>query len=441
MLIKPFKPDIDYDNDECVLKFNTSKGSLNNVRSSLYVKMISGTDGYIGHEVYDVILVSDMIKHYKTHIDWMKDFNLTLENFELNSLLRSIDGNGMNVFGKIVHVFNGVYKGDPSANIKDKLANMILYPSISYSIGSDDGSIMPISKVLYIKHGSRTLSNVVYYHKQHILNYMDNEVPDISVNKADINALLDKITSQGAYIDITDPRYPDIHPYRNGQEYPRCLEIKLSYTGNELISALTNLSAYFVNSEDSLRLEEQESELRNMNLRRAMMSMDIDSNEYERTSRIIEMRMMARNIAVDYTKVSVCSMLENAKIIYDSLDPNKVPQIIGIRIPFDKYPSILMRKMILALMSEYNSIIGDVIKTNARNLNIMPKHYRISLNDTPYDILVKITDFDHQISESIRMNKSEALHDYLIEGIHKSNENKMVIHRNTALLMSKPGEN
>ena len=38
MLIKPFTPDISVDDDTQVLRFNTSKGSLNNIRNSLYVK-------------------------------------------------------------------------------------------------------------------------------------------------------------------------------------------------------------------------------------------------------------------------------------------------------------------------------------------------------------------------------------------------------------------
>jgi len=446
MLIKPFKYEGSIDGDDIqTIRFNTSKGSLNNVRSSIYVKQVLDSESGLmgGQEAHDVVLVSDMIKHYKTLDDYFKDFNLSVDDFSMTTNLRGdlLNGNGINVFGKIVHVFNGIYRGDPEANIKDKLSRMILYPFISYSIGTDDAFCIPVSKVLYVKHGTRTISNVAYYH-QNTLNFMNN-VPSVSANAAEFEKVITHISMQGAYIDITDPKFPDIHPYNSG-EYPRCLEIKSQYTGNELISSLINLTTYFVNNADSLNQEEMENEARNARLRRTLMGAtldDADNPEMMTIEHIMVLRTMARNIAVDYTKVSICSMIENAKVIYDSTDPTKAPKITGLRIPFDKVPKLMMGKLIGTLMSDYTDLLKASIKESARHFSYIANHFRISLYDTPYDILVKITDFDHNLSESVRLNKSEAIRDYLIEGIHQANTNKVEIHRNLELLADNSREN
>ena len=115
MLIKPFTPDISVDDDTQVLRFNTSKGSLNNIRNSLYVKQVNGVQG---HEIYDIILVSDMIRHFNSIYDYLNSFGLNFS--DLRGIVIEVE-NGMNMFGKIIHIFTGVYRGNPDLPLKEKL--------------------------------------------------------------------------------------------------------------------------------------------------------------------------------------------------------------------------------------------------------------------------------------------------------------------------------
>lgn len=427
MLIKPHYSDeyINNDEDPQVLKFNTSKGHLKENRNTLYVKLVSNE---IGQEIYDIILVSDMIKKYRNFEDLFTSFNFKMnESFNTGDL----DYNKpAGMFAKIVHVFNGVYRGDHTLNIKQKLHKMSLYPIMSYSIGMEDVIYMPISKVLYIKHGTRTLSNVTYKH----LVFPSGTYPEYSGSQKGFVNMLDDLVDYGCYIDITDPKYPDLHPYKVGVEYPRCLEIRSMYTGNEILSSLLNLTCYIVNDSEELRRKEYENEQRNSQLRRLMMSEDIGNANVFEMSEIKEhvgLRIMARNIAVDFAKVSVCSMLENVKIIYDSL---KGIMIDNVRVPFEPIPTVMMAHMVGTLQSEFTSMVKEAIRDALKNESVCSEHVRISVYDTPYETVVQVTNFETNRSEVLRMNKSEILHDYLIEGIHHKEEDKVVIHRNMDLL-------
>lgn len=420
MLIKPFIPDISEDDDTQVLRFNTSKGSLNNIRNSLYVKQVNGVQG---HEIYDIILVSDMIKHFNSVFDYLNSFGLNFS--DLRRIVIEIE-NGMNVFGKIIHIFTGVYRGNSDLPLKEKLANISLYPNISYSIGTTDVLSSSVSKVLFMKHGSRTISDVTYYPK-----YSTSVIPTISTDMSKLNEVINIVAKQGSCIDITDPKYPDIQPYRVGKEYPRCLEIKSVYKCNELLQSLCNLTAYVIDGK-SLIKEEIENEIRNNKLRRALMTSDGDSDPYN-YQKIVDLRMLARNIAVDYTKISICSMIEKTEIVFDSTI--KDPIIKKITVPFNPLPKTLVGKLLSVIQNECVSLISAHIKNKVRILSVIPNHFRIYIYDTPYEIIVKVTDFDNHLSESVRMNKSETIHDYLIEGMHYANDDRIVIHRNTELLV------
>lgn len=426
MLIKPFIPDISEDDDTQVLRFNTSKGSLNNIRNSLYVKQVNGVQG---HEIYDIILVSDMIRHFNSIFDYLNSFGLNFS--DLRGIVIEIE-NGMNVFGKIIHIFTGVYRGNSDLPLKEKLANISLYPNISYSIGTTDVLSFPASKVLFMKHGSRTISDVMYYHKYvSDLGNAINAMPTISTDVSKMNEVIDIIAKQGSCIDITEPKYPDIQPYRVGKEYPRCLEIKSVYKCNELLQSLCNLTAYVIDGK-SLIKEEAENEIRNNRLRRALMANDNDSDPYN-YQKIVDLRMLARNIAVDYTKISICSMIEKTEIVFDSTI--KDPIIKKITVPFNPLPKTLVGKLLSVIQNECVSLISAHIKNKVRILSVIPNHFRIYIYDTPYEIIVKVTDFDNHLSESVRMNKSETIHDYLIEGMHYANDDRIIIHRNTELLV------
>lgn len=432
MLIKPFFSDpYEGGEDLQVLKFNTAKGNLNNVRNTMYIKAAGEktSNSVIGNEeVFDVILVSDMIKAFDIK-NYANAFNAAflLEWYDCCNIY------DLNVYGKIVHYFNGIYRGDPTADMKTKLANMSLYPNISYSTFKKDNMVEPVSKVLYMKHGMRILSNVCYTHKSAASAYeydyqryqqLDNcgypKAIKIPLNA--LNGVIEDLVRLNAFMDITDPKYPDIQPYTTGT-YPRCLEIKSMYTGSELTSELQNLTVNIVT------LHHDEEEERNRRIRMELMGIDAGSAMPDTLMRKIDLRMAARNIAVDFTKVSICAMFENAEIVLDNRSPDV--SINKLRVPFSKLPTYLM----LSMMSVFNSDVVDIVAPAVeKTLENPSEHVKVYIWDTPFEIIVKITNFDLKMTETVRLDKSEAIHTYLIEGLHNPNEEKFEIHRNVELL-------
>ena len=433
MLIKPFKildPEAIKDSENLrVLQFNTAKGVLNHVRNSIYVKSSEGSTP--GHELFDVILVSDLIKQFDV-LDYIEKYRPHLKDRAFMYDFMA-DNHKLSVFCKIVHTFNGVYRGDPEASFDDKLKNIYLYPSISYSIGKTDLFYEIDHRVLYMKHGSRTLSSVTY---------------DISFNREELNlpacydredfakAIYEKHLEGKNYIDIPDPRYPDMHPYQVGENYPRCLEIPSKFIMKDLLRDLINASVYIVdeNKKDILELERLQ-EKRNEEIRRRMMSMDSDiaNINYDPFELSLNMRVMARNIAVDFTKISICGMMESVELIYD-FTTDQV-QINKVRIPFDKVPTMFMQTTLAIITKEFRTLCKSNLK--ALTSLVVPNsthRFRISVYDSSYEIIVKVSDLANKVSESIRLNKTETLHDYLIEGIHTADENKIVQNYNIRLL-------
>lgn len=90
------------------------------------------------------------------------------------------------------------------------------------------------------------------------------------------------------------------------------------------------------------------------------------------------------------------------------------------------------------IQSEFKSLCDDIFKKYG---TLLYKHIRISLFDSPYEILIKFTDFDdlnqckNICSETFRLNKSEAILDYVNEGLHTAkNNNSTIMNTNIQLL-------
>ena len=89
------------------------------------------------------------------------------------------------------------------------------------------------------------------------------------------------------------------------------------------------------------------------------MASDNDSDPYN-YQKIVDLRMLARNIAVDYTKISICSMIEKTEIVFDSTI--KDPIIKKITVPFNPLPKTLVGKLLSVIQNECVSLISAHIK-------------------------------------------------------------------------------
>ena len=457
MLIKPFHKIIDDDNDIGTSEvLNSSEGILKQMKNTIYLIRSDNADNSIfpGKEVYDVILVSEMIKKLNNIYDFA-DFN------ELyNYMTTGVKNDGpANYFCKVVHIFNGVCNGiSPRDNPADKLKDLILYPNISFSIGERENKVIPQSKVMFVKHGSKILSSVYYTHrsmnKLADLNIMGRE--EVLNRKELLTHILSRAGLVGPYFDITDPMFPNAIPYKQGS-YSKASDIKRLYRGRDLLSSLINLQIKSIDT-SKIQAYEREKEIRNINLRKELMSLDSD-NENSIFLDTLQMRLTARNIAIDFVKISICSMMESIEIIYDTgrLDDEIVSEkpngsgIKNIGFPFNKVSKVFLVSKMSLIVEDFNEICEKHLLTRTFMCSGYT-HFRITLSDNAYETVVKITAFfdksdvskimkSNQFntlnltkSETFRLNKSEAIHDYLIEGIHNSNENMMTKNSNMLLL-------
>lgn len=448
MLIKPFNKLSETNDSSEVL--NASEGTLTQLKNTIYLSRVDDEDNRIfpGKEVYDVILVSEMIKRLNSTYDF-SDFN---ELYKFITTGQKED-TPANYFCKITHIFNGVHNGYKSSdNPVEKLKDLILYPNISISIGERENKVIPQSKVMFCKHGSKILSSVYYTHKSMNkladLNIMNRE--EVLNNKELLNNVLSRANLVGSYFDITDPLSPNVIPYKQNT-YSRVTDIRSSYRGKELLSSLINLQIKNIDT-SKIREYEREKEIRNINLRKELMSLDtdVDNDVFVDT---LQMRLIARNIAIDFVKISICSMMESIEIIYDTKYTDKAG-IKNIGFPFNKVSKLFLVSKMSLIVEDFNEICDKYIIKQNLMLTTGCDHFRVTLSDNAYEIIVKITAFyDNTLnmlgpklarknvyvskltkSETFRLNKSEAIHDYLIEGIHNGNSDMMMKNSNMLLL-------
>lgn len=449
MLIKPFHKIIDDGGGETSEVLNSSEGTLTQMKNTIYLIRSDEENDRVfpNKEVYDVILVSEMIKRLDSIYDFA-DFN-ELYTYMTTGNRESVPAN---YFCKVVHIFNGVFNGFRSSdNPVEKLKGLILYPNISFSIGERENKVIPQSKVMFCKHGSKVLSSVYYTHKSMNkladMNIMNRE--EILNKKELLTNILSRANLIGTYFDITDPSYPNVIPYKQGT-YSKVADMKNLYKGKELLSNLINLQIKNIDT-SKIRAYEKEKEIRNINLRKELMSLDVDDNQYGSCMDSLQMRMIARNIAIDFVKVSICSMMESVEIIYDTKYTDE-SGIKNIGFPFNKVSKLFLVSKMSLIVEDFNEICDKHILDNLTQFIAGGGHFRVTLSDNAYEIIVKVTQFndfsDYKIknssnkfyvsnltkSETFRLNKSEAIHDYLIEGIHNSNTNMMMKNSNMLLL-------
>ena len=419
MLIKPpfIKcPDLINDEDNSILRFNVIKGEVSQVRNSVYIRKLEIDT--VGNEIYDVVLVSDMLKRFKLY-DYYDKFVWVKERQRNPSLMYELDDMYVNVFCRLTHIFNGVYRDNPALDFKDKLGKICLYPSISCSIGKPDYADTK-DKALYIKHGTGTVSSVIYDHNtyegERIICHAEN-IQKAFKELEDISHL-----DNNVFIDIPDPKYPDMQPYAVGEEYPRCLEFKSHYYMKEILSSLTDVS---VNVVSDYANDVTMMERRNAMLRKKLMCEDADS-DISAFNAVITLRMLARNIAVDFTEISICSAFDKLELMYDSCDTTNPSVIKNITIPFDKFPGAYMMNTLNKAVYTFKNICLSNLRPLIQD-GIGLDHIRVSICDTQYETLVKVTDFTrNNITESVRLNKSECVHDYLLEGLYHNSSGNIV---------------
>lgn len=448
MLIKPFSKINDKESSPEIL--NASSGTLTQMKNTIYLIKSNEYDDRVfpGKEIYDVVLVTEMIKKLKDVHDFA-DFNSLYQYITTGNAPQ--DHEYANYFCKITHIFNGVYTdGNSSDSIIDKFKNMNLYPNISFSIGERENKVIPQSKVLFAKYGTKLLSSVYYTHKAM------NKLADMNImgreellNKKEIlSNIVSRANLIGSYFDITDPVYPNVIPYKENT-YSKVSDIKSVYSGKELISNLLNLEIKNIDTSE-IRQYEKDREVRNINLRKELMNLDTDgSSDIYMDS--LQLRLAARNIAIDFVKISICSMMESIEIIYDTkYDAESGIKNIGF--PFNKVSKQFLVSKMFLIVNDFYDICDKYLNSKS---SIIPysNHYRVSLYDNSYEIVVKITMFSDNDSilktksqklyvsnftksETFRLNKSEAIHDYLIEGIHNSNSNITMKNTNMLLLTS-----
>lgn len=430
MLILPRKiidtsVDENFESNYNILRFNETRGSIKDCRSEIYLRKINAinfnTDSIDMTEVndmYDVILISQIIK--------------------------KLSGINAHAFCKIVHHFNGISKmTNNKSNLAERFKNMILFPNISYSVGEmDDNCIFvgntntfKISKALFIKHGTRTISNVEYCESMHLP--FGIQLDEDNMKQACGGEEMDNISK---YFDITDPQYPEAHFYEKGN-YSRCLEMKSKYTGSELMK-LDNLSLMEINVSPSV--EEEYEDRRSANIRRALM--DSQDPEYDKFNLAIMMRIMLRNMVVDFMKTSICGLMNTVELIYyHDINANiNQSTFKKVNMPVDKLTdmfytnlSIINRSFEYLCKTNTKDIINEFVKINFGNL-VKPE-LRIYLCDRPFELIAKISLYNNgkvYHTETIRMLKTEALHDYIIEGMH-NNSSGMTTVRSLDLLVNK----
>lgn len=431
MLIKPYAKPLGEEEDN----ISRSSGVMRQQRNTLYVKPIDGIDQYYGKKVYDVILVSEMIHN-------TKDPNLVRSGlYDYNSLYSDNpesykNGQGINYFVKIVHCFNGVIEPsvDPSIyNNTDYIKAMTLYHLASYSVGESEYHILPCTKASFYKSGSKLISTATYTYS-YTKSLLEMNKPKVQIkSNADFERVLNKLNECGSYFIITDPRFPEAIPTMSGKT--TCNYYK--YSGSDIYNKLINLTVKEIDDK-TLQREELQKEKYNEQLRKDLMAMDADFVDSVAMRRL-SMRMVCRNIAVDYTKISICSMLEEVEIIYDNTDENLIA-IKKVQMPFDKVPVIFTVTKLEIVKNEFLKLCENV----ASKPSYFGSHVRISLYDTQFEIVVKFTNFGissviaskNIISETFKLSKSEAINDYISEGIHQGNTQNALIQNNNMVLLS-----
>lgn len=431
MLIKPYAKPLGDDEDN----IPKSQGIMRQQRNTIYIKPVTGIDQYYGKKVYDVILVSEMIHNTKDPIfvkSGLYDYNsLYSDNPQSYKA-----GQGINYFVKIVHCFNGIIEPNVDLSIyndTDYIKAMTLYHLASYSVGESEYHFLPCTKASFYKSGSKLISTVVYTYS-YTKSLLEINKPKIQIkNNLDFERVLNKLGECGAFFQITDPRYPETIPVITGKTSLNYYK----YSGNDICSKLINLTIKEID-DNTLQREEIQKEKYNEQLRKDLMSMDADFVNSDAMNRL-SIRLICRNIAVDYTKISICSMLEEVEIIYDTYDEN-LTAIKKIQMPFDKVPVVFTITKLEIVKNEFQKLCEKTISKT--KYSMLGHHIRISLYDAPYEIVVKFTDFGNAskniISETFKLGKSEAIIDYISEGIHQGNaSNALIQNSNTILLDNK----
>lgn len=433
MLIKPYAKPLEDEEDN----IPRTPGVMRQQRNTLYIKPVEGIDQYYGKKVYDVILVSEMIHNTKDPMivkAGLYDYNALYSDNPPSYK----NGQGINYFVKIVHCFNGVI--EPNVDLSaysgtDYIKAMTLYHLASYSVGESEYHFLPCTKASFYKAGSKLISTAVYTYS-YTRSLLEMNRPKVQIkNNMDFERVLNKLNDCGTFFLITDPRYPEAVPVTSGKASVNYYK----YSGNDIYSKLINLTVKEIDDE-TLQREELQREMYNAQLRKDLMAMDADFVNSEAMNRLA-IRMSCRNIAVDYTKISVCSMLEEVEIIYDNIDEDFIA-VKKIQMPFDKVPVVFTITKLEIVKNEFQKLCEKAISGSNYAFG---HHVRISLYDSQHEIIVKYTDFGipskaipskNIISETFKLSKSEAILDYISEGIHQGNTSATLIQNNSTVLLN-----
>lgn len=390
--------------DYNVLHFNTTAGSVKDIRNEIYLKKISSSyDTNNLNDLYDVILISEILKRISNSEDM--------------------------IYCKIVHHFNGISRMPKDKdNLLERFESLCLFPNISYSCGVLDSpnryrDITRSMKVRFYKHGTRTINDVEYMDKANVAIEQDFGNDDNDLLERAKNNNLD---NDSKYFDITDPLHPEAHVYNMG-DYSRCLEMRDKYSGKELLSLL-NLSIKEIDV--SPELEDMYENKRSADLRAKLMNYDqtnINDAVVDDLSLAIGMRMSLRNILVDFMRISICYLMDGLELIY-CYDPISNIEDSGykkVTIPVDKMTQLFNENLFMILRN-FTDLCNKSTYDLKETMLHPSMHYtiRIYLCDKPFELIGKMTIFVGEkilSSETLRMLKTEALHDYVIEGAHTSN--------------------
>lgn len=401
-----------------VLHFNTTAGSVKDIRNEIYLKKISSSyDTNNLNDLYDVILISEILKRISNSEDM--------------------------IYCKIVHHFNGISRmSKDKDNLLERFKSLCLFPNISYSCGVLDSPIRYRNltrsmKVRFYKHGTRTINDVEYMDKLTIA--IEREFNnDNTFERAKNNNLDDN----SKYFDITDPLHPEAHVYIVG-DYSRCLEMKDKYSGKELLS-LFNLTIKEIDV--SPELEDMYENKRSADLRAKLMNYDqtnINDAVIDDLSLAIGMRMSLRNILVDFMRISICYLMDGLELIY-CYDPISGLEDSGykkVTIPVDKMTKLFNENLFMILRN-FTDLCNKSTYDLKETMLHPSMHYniRIYLCDKPFELIGKMTIFVGEkilSSETLRMLKTEALHDYMVEGAHTSNGMNIVRNIDRLLIKGK----
>ena len=433
---------------------------VRNDRNELTIQEIEGSDGS-PFVLYNVSLVSELISD-RVSI-YGEDTNIKT-----------------GVFLKITHQFTGkVDKRIAGLDLSDKqqiFDHMILYPQISHvsSLIDDSGVGLPIvgtaeftpeeeysqlkCELNYINAAMSNIGCTFWRYGENESNFVrmtirpNNNLPNTLLNvhspvyshsaalalqalgsgqtHNDTNGI-DEAAALTVFFDIPDPRYPSISVYNPGN-IPKAIQFKSQFTASEIKSSIRDLDIKWCEVNFAFNQDEY-----NANLRRAMMALPGENaSAYDEWVDLIGIRMLARNIAIDYNKIALLNMVEESIVICsvafnsNQSNPKILLNVKKLVNPFKQQLYLLKNRFNISMQTlEY--IILEALKHNERvarylTAGIQSVQFRITIHDCAYETIVKITDLQinknsplHSITFSI--SKAESTKDYVLEYLSRAN--------------------